>query len=134
MYRVNEDKCRLCLNIQQVYRCQRTQVCCRFILPPSYSFRNIDNLDDIVAVAIEAEFHSSNMANLGADDNGAGGGNGGEDGRADHGGSQMPQEGYRPKSDATKLKAEEKAKLEELFIASRALVEPLDLETSVRGF
>ena len=58
---------------------------------------NIDNLDDIVAVAIDAEFHTTT-------------------------GTPAPGKA---------LNEQENARLQELYTASRALVEPLDLERSV---
>lgn len=98
-------------------------------------------MDDIVAVAIEAEFHSSSQA---TDSRSAAAAAGTESGDCDMAG--MGQSGGAIGSAAggggggthgrnpfnADLRPEEKARLEELFIASRALVEPLDLEKSVR--
>ena len=59
---------------------------------------SLDNLDDVVAIAIKAEFHTTSLD----------GSNGGKD-----------------------LNDRERARLEELFIASRSLVEPVELEHEV---
>ena len=78
-------------------------------------------------MAVEAEFHASNIAMKSMN-------NPDHDGGENHGDGQVsgsPDTGGTLKGSS--LKAEEKARLEELFIASRALVEPLDLERSVRN-
>ena len=62
---------------------------------------SLDNLDDVVAIAIKAEFHTTSL-------DGSGGGK--------------------------ELNDREKAKLEELYIASRSLVEPVELEHEVNDW
>ena len=68
-----------------------------------YPCSNIDNLDDIVAVAIEAEFHAYDVA------------------RTAEGKDERPA---GPKD----LNDPERSRLTELFVASRALTEPVDLQ------
>lgn len=99
-----------------------TYICCLLYVFCSFS-RNIDNLDDIVAVAIEAEFHASNVQAASAAAN-AGGDDGAASGRP--GAAVLPQ-------GAKTLNEPENARLNELYIASRSLNDPLDLERSVSG-
>ncbi len=70
--------------------------------------RNVlrSNLDEIVAVAIEAEFHLNSSSG---------------------GLSREPQN-----NGPEELNVSERNRLHELFVASRALVEPIDTEKNVR--
>ncbi len=60
------------------------------------------NFDDIVAVAIEAEFHVESIS-------------------------------VEPQNNGPPLNDPEKDRLHELYVASRALVEPIDAEKNVSG-
>ncbi len=101
--------------------------------------RGFDNLDELVAVAIKAEFNMFDLADMPESGDQVASSSTSASGQManSNGDNSQNVDGAGVENPRPALNEREKSRLEELFVASRSLVEPVELDrelVSVTGY